>query len=308
MSLLRTNLPDLYLADALPFVEHVIEEAHESYPYVSEKIYNMRDMKYGIAQHAQVSSLSAATQIAEAEEIAQQRVYQGYSTTFTALKYGILLATSQESIDDERWDSISKQAAKLGRAVAQTREVVAAGIFNDGHSTTLSDGKVLFATDHPLLTPGAGTTSNVLATAADLSIGTLKDMVTVFKKQLDTAGNKIHISPKYLLVPSELEYQAFELLKSIHLPEDNKNNINSMGPQGLYNLQPLCWEYLTDPDACYLLAEPKDTDLYWYWAKKPEIMSDEEFKSEVMLTRVTTRFTCGASDFRGLVSNGGGAS
>lgn len=297
----RQNLPDLYLADALPFLEAVIEEEYESYPSVASVLYNVRDMKNGIAQHTQISSLSVAGQVGEGEEIPQDRVYAGYSKTYISRKFGILLATSQEAIDDERFDSISKNAAKLGRAVRSAEEIDAATVLNNGFSTAGPDGKVLCASDHPLLSPGAGTSSNLLAVAADLSITSLKDMITVFKKQLDSSGNKVMIKPKKLVVPSELEYLSYELLRSSYLPEGSYNNVNSVGNgAGLYTIEPQCWEYLTDSDAWFLMADKSDHDIYQFWSKRPDIQQEMDFKTDVALTRILARWDVGFSDWRGI--------
>lgn len=304
-TLFRQNLPDLYLEDALPFIEHVIEEAHASYPFVSEKIFNMRDMQHGISQHTQVSSLSAAAEVGEGAEIPQDRVYQGYSTTFKSKKYGVLLATSQESIDHEKYDSISKNPAKMGRAMASTREIECAKVFNNGFASNGSDGVPLFSTAHPLLAPGAGTSANRLAVDADLSVTSLKDMITLYRKQLDTAGNKLMIQPKFLLVPQELEYLAHELVKSAFLPEGSLNNVNSVGPEGLYSIEPICWQYLTDTDAFFLAGAPEDTELYFFWDKQPEVKTQMEFKTDTALTRMLARFTMGYSDWRGIVGTPG---
>lgn len=298
----RQNLPDLYLIDALPFLEAVIEESYEGYPSVAEMLFNVKDMKNGIAQHTQVSSLSAAGQVGEGEEIPQDRVYQGYSKTYIARKFGILLSTSQEAIDDERFDSISKNASKLGRAIRSAEEIDAANVLNNAFSTTGLDGKALCVTDHPLLSPGAGTSSNRLASDADLSITSLKDMVTVFKKQLDTSGNKLMINPKKLVVPSELEYLAYELLRSSYLPDtaNGYNNVNSMGPSGLYKIEPQCWEYLTDSDGWFLMADKADHEIYQFWSKRPEIKQEIDFKTDVALTRILARWDVGYSDWRGI--------
>lgn len=301
----RLNLPDLYLEDALPFLEAIIEEEYDSYPSVAEQIFNIRDMKNGIAQHSQVSSLSAAGEVAEGEEIPQDRVFAGYSKTYKSRKFGILLATSQESIDDERHDSISKNAAKLGRAMRSAVEIDASNVFNNGFATTGNDGKVLFATDHPLLAPGAGTSSNTLAVAADLSATSLKDLITVFKKMKDTAGNKVMIKPKNLIVPSDLEYLAFELIKSTYTPESSNNNVSSIGPQGLYQMNPVCWEYLTDTDAFFLSADKSDHELYHFWSKHPEIKQSIDFKTDVALTRILARWDVGYSDWRGVAGSPG---
>ena len=305
MGNLRTQFQDLYLEDALPFMEEIVADEFESFPKVSELIANVHDMKYGIAQHAQVSALSPAGEMAEGEEVPQDRLYQGYSTTFKSKKYGVMLAITQEMIDHERYDILSKNPRKLAKSVMVTAETVFANIFNNGFSDTGSDGKVLFATDHPLLSPGAGTSSNKLASAADLSATSLKDMITVMRKQLDTSGNKIMIAPKKLMVPAELEYVAFELLKSIYIPDSPNNNLSSIGPQSNYKIDAIVNDYLTDSDAWFLLADKADHEIHWFWDKKPEVKSKEEFKTEVALMKITTRFTTGYSDWRGVAGTPG---
>jgi hypothetical protein len=306
-TLLQTNLPDLYLDTALPWIEHVIEEKFDEFPRASEVLYNMRDMRNGIVQHTQVSSLGAAPAVGEAQEIPQDRVFQGYSTTFLAVKYALMLATSQESIDHEKFDSISKNPRKMARGMNTTVETVASAILNTGFTTNGSDGVPLFSTAHPLLTPGAGTSSNRLAVDSDLATTSLKNMIELFNKQLDTAGNKIQIPPKYLWIPGELEHTAFQLLHSIYLPGGSQNDVSSFGPQGLYRLEAQVWWYLTDPDAWGLMAEKDDHDIYFYWDKRPEVKSQMEFKSDVALTRMIARFVAGYSDWRGVTGTPGAA-
>ncbi len=301
----RSNLPDLYLQDALPFLEAVIEESYDDYPSVAETIMNVRDMKNGIAQHSQISSLAAAGQVGEGEEVNQDRVYSGFSKTYLARKFGILLSTSQEAIDDERFDSISKNASKLGRAIRSAEEIDAANVFNNAFTSAGNDGKTLCAIDHPLLAPGAGTSANRLAVDSDLSITSLKDMITLFKKQLDTAGNKLMIKPRTLLVPSELEYLAYELLNSTYLPEGSTNNVNSVMKGGLFNIAPQCWEYLTDTDAFFLMADKSDHEIYQFWSKRPEIKQSIDFKTDVALTRILARWDVGFSDWRGICGTPG---
>lgn len=302
-TLLRSNLPHLYLEDALPFIESVIELSHEQYPAVYEKVFNVKSMKNGIAQHTQVSELGPAASVAEGEVIPQDRVYQGYSKTYLATKYGTLLVTSQESIDHEKFDSISKNAAKLGRSMRSAMEIVAATIFNNGFATTGPDGVVLFSASHPLLAPGAGSGSNTLAAAADLSITSLKDLLTVVRKTVDSAGNKVMWSPKTLLVPPELEFEAHELLKSAYLPGGSNNNVNSVN--SIYGMEPAVWNYLTDADAWFLCGGKEDHELNFFIDKPLEVKSEMEFKTDSAMTRSLSRFTCGYSDWRGVAGSPG---
>jgi hypothetical protein len=303
--LLRSNIPDLYLDDALPSIEYVIQEEYENHPIVGESIFNVREMSQGIAQTTQVSSLQPAGAVGEGETVPMQKIYQGYDKTYTAVKYGILLATSQESIDDERYEVLSKNPRRLARAFATTQETLAAQIFNEGFSTTGPDGKVLFASDHPLLAPGAGTCSNLLS-AADLSATSLKDILSLSRAQLDSAGNRIQMKAKKLLVAPSNEFLAHELVKSIMLPASDNAYANSTNSvRDLYGIEVVVWDFLTDADAFFLLGDKMDHELNWYWRKRPMIGTDMEFKSEVALTKMTARMVCGYSDWRGTVGCAG---
>jgi hypothetical protein len=305
---LRSSLPDLVLEDALPALEFIVGEEYQAFEPKYEKIFNVKDMKTSIAQSTQVSSLQAAGVVGEAETIPLQRVYQGYAKTYTALKYGILLATSQELIDDEQHDVLGENSRRLMRAYMSSTEILGADILNTGFTTTGPDGKALFATDHPLLAPGAGTGSNLLVTGADLTMTSLKAMVTLLRGTVDSAGNKVNIRPKQLIVSKDDEFTARELLKSIMLPDSanaNVNAINSVSAE--YQIDLVVWDYLTASDAFFVAGEKSDHNLMFYWRKRPAIASEYDFKTEVALTKLSGRMTAGYSDWRGIVGSDGSA-
>lgn len=304
--LLRNNLPDLILEDALPALEFIAEDEFQSFQPRYEQLFNVKDMRSSIAQSTQVSSLQPAGSVGEAEQIPLQKIYQGYDKTYTAVKYGIMLASSQELIDDLEFDVLGANPRRLTRAFMSTVEITSANVFNTAFSTVGPDGKVLCATDHPLLAPGAGTSSNKLAVAADLSMTSLKAMVTLMRGQKDTAGNKIMINPRQLLVHPDNEFTAYELLKSTMLVDSsnaNVNAVNSVGSQ--YKIEPIVWDYLSDSDAFFLLGDKMDHMLCFYWRKRPELSTDEDFKTEVALTKMVGRFAVGYSDWRGVCGTDG---
>lgn len=304
---LRSNFSDLVLEDALPALEFICEDEFQSFAPRYEMIFNVKEMRTAIAQSSQVGSLQPAGVVGEAETIPLQKVYQGYDKTYTALKYGIMMASSQELIDDLEYDVLSSNPRKLTRAFMSTVEITAANIFNNAFSDTGPDGKVLFATDHPLLAPGAGTSSNKLAVAADLSMTSLKNMVTLLRSQVDTAGNKIMINPAKLIVAPDNEFLAHELLKSVMLPDSSNASVNSVNglSAAQYKIEPIIWDYLSDGDAFFLSADKMDHMLCFYWRKRPELSTDFDFKTEVALTKLVGRFTVGYSDWRGIVGTEG---
>lgn len=304
--LLRSNLPDLVLEDALPALEHLVEDEFQSFQPRYEMIFNVKDMRSSIAQSSQVSSLQPAGAVGEAEQIPLQRVHQGFDKTYTAIKYGIMMASSQELIDDLEFDVLASNPRKLTRAFMSTVEITAADVLNTAFSATGPDGKVLCATDHPLLAPGAGSASNKLAADADLSMTSLKAMITLLRSTVDTAGNKVMIQPKKLIVHPDNEFLAVELLKSVMLVDSSNNNVNAINSVGSqYKIEPVIWDYLSDSDAFFLAADKLDHMLCFYWRKRPELGTDYDFKTEVALTKLVGRFAVGYSDWRGIVGTPG---
>lgn len=303
---LRSQYSDLVLGDALPALDFIVEQAWESFAAKHEQIFNIKEMATSIAQSTQISALQAAGSVGEAEEIPAQRKYQGYAKTYTAIKYGIMLATSQELLDDMQHDVMGQDARRLAQAVMTTVETVSADVLNDGFSSNGLDGVPLFSASHPLLAPGAGTGSNLLAVASDLSMTSLKAMCTLLRKTVDTAGNKLNIRPKQLIVSADDEFTARELLNSSYLVDSANANVNAINSvQSEYNMNLCVWDYLTDADGFFVQGGKQDHFMTFYWRMRPETATERDFKSDVALTRILTRFAVGYSDWRGIVGTPG---
>lgn len=304
----RNQLFDFVLEDALPALEFIVQEEWESYKPRYEDIFNVKDMRTSIAQSSQVSSLLPAGVVGEAEQVPVQRVYNGYSKTYLAVKYGLMLASSQELIDDLQYDIMGQNAKRLMRAFMSTVEITAADVLNNGFSALGPDGKALFATDHPLLAPGAGTGSNKLSTGADLSTTSMKAMITLLRQTTDTAGNKIMIKPKKLIVHPDDEFEARQIIKSVMLTDSTNANVNAINSiSSEYEIDIVVWDYLTANDAWFVAGSKEDHNLCFYWRKRPEIATEFDFKTEVALTKLTGRFVSGYSDWRGIVGSDGSA-
>jgi hypothetical protein len=302
---LRNQYSDLVLEAALPALEFIVAEEYEQFQPRYEQLFNVKDMRTAIAQSTQISSLQAAGAVGEAEQIPLQQVYQGFDKTYTAIKYGIMLATSQELIDDLEFDVMAQNPRRLTRAFMSAVEISAASILNTAFSATGPDGKVLCADDHPLLAPGAGTGDNLI-TAADLSMTSLKAGSTLLRGTVDTAGNKVMVMPKKLVVHPNDEFTARELLRSVMLVDSANASVNAINSvTSEYQIDLVVWDYLTDSDAWFLAGDKMDHNLCFYWRKKPVIDTDFDFKTEVALQKMVARWVAGYSDWRGIVGSAG---
>jgi hypothetical protein len=306
MTMLRSQFSDLYLEDALPQLEMIIQEQYSEFPKKYTDLFNVKDMKASIIQSAQVSSLKPPVEVAEGAQIPLQSMVQGFSKTYKALKYAGMLAVSQEALDDEGSEIFTKAPRAFARAFNETEETLAAAVLNGGFSDTGPDGVSLFSAAHPALVSGVANQSNLLGTAADLSSTSIKAMYSLLRATKDTAGNRIQIKPKKLIVGADDEFLAYELLNSTLLPNSGNESLNAVNsPKDLYNVMPIVWDYLTSSDAYFVAGDKIDHNLCFYWRKRPVLSSDTEFKSEVALTKMTMRLVCGYSDWRGIVASAG---
>jgi hypothetical protein len=93
---------------------------------------------------------------------------ESYTARYTHETVALGFAITEEAMEDNLYDTFAKLRAKaLARAMANTKQVKAADVFNNGFSTSYvgGDGAALFSASHPTI--GAGNQSNLLS-AADL--------------------------------------------------------------------------------------------------------------------------------------------
>jgi len=302
----RSNYSDLVLEDALPSLEMIVAEEHEQFPTTYDKVFNMKEMSTSIAQSTQISALKSAGQVNEGAQIPMQQIVQGFKQTYQAVKYGILLGITQEMLDDDPYDVMSDNPRRLSRAFNEAIETSAWSVFNGGFANTGLDGVPLFSAAHPALQSGVADQSNLLGTAADLSTTSVKALFTLLRRTRDTAGNRIQIKPKHLIVSPEDEFLATEILASAMLPLDGNESVNAINSvNSLYGVQPMVVDYLTSNDAYFVTGDKVDHKLCFYFRKRPELETDYEFKTQIALMLMTGRWDAGYSDWRGVVASAG---
>lgn len=304
--MLRSQFPDFVLEDALPFLDYIVTDEFENFAPRYEMLFNVREMRTGVAQTSQISDLEAAPQVAEGAQFPTKKRYQGFDQNYVALKYGLLLATSQELIDDMEYDVLSKNGRALSKAFMSTVEILSANVLNNGFSTNGLDGVPLFSAAHPALVPGVADQSNILGTPADLSMTTLKNLCTLMRKTRDSAGNKINLRAEKLIVGADLEFLAIELTQSTLRVEESNAGVNAVNAVKMeYALKPVVWDYITDDDASFVQAGKDDHSMMFYWRQRPEVATKEDFKTQALLTRLNGRFAVGYSDWRGICGTEG---
>lgn len=238
------------------------------------------------------------------EGIANQYIHEEFSKGFQV---------ERKMIDDEQYGQIKKLPKNLARVGKLTVEQKAAEVFNRAFDPTYTgyDKKPLIASDHPLL--GGGTTSNLLLASTEtgspinsaLTDAGLKAALTQMRKQVDEKGNLIAVRPNILVVPPELEFTARTILESANLSATGKGgNVTNDKNVIKDRLELVVYDYLTDPKAWFLL-DSNVHELNFFWRVKPEFKSETNFDNDIYKYKGYMRFSCGWSDYRGILGSKG---
>lgn len=254
----RSQYSSFYGSSMLPVLEEVFRQEFQQHESKREMLFKVVPWDRDIYQSQEIHDLDLFQQVAEGAEYSFKRSKQGAPKTLVVLKYGLGVSISEEMVEDGKMDLLGDMIRRLGRSARESQEIAAMNIFNNGFSTeTTADGVALFSASHTL--PTGGTMSNILATAADLSVTSLDQMRTNFETaQVGDTGIIYSIKPRGILVHSSQRRYASELVAPGGKPDTADNNKNSMADEGLIVVSS---PHLTDTDAWFMFGDKQDTGL-----------------------------------------------
>jgi hypothetical protein len=172
---------------------------------------------------------------------------ESYTSRWTHETVALAFAITEEAMEDNLYDTFAKVRAKgLARAMASTKQVKAATVFNNAFTAGASaggDGVAMISNAHPTMSDG--NQSNLIGTSA-ISMTTLETACTNINKLKDDRGILIGASPVSLHIPSELVFETNQLLYSSGLPngtvaypavsnQSTPNDINPIKHMGLFS-------------------------------------------------------------------------
>lgn len=234
---------------------------------------------------------------------------ESYTARYTHETVALGFAITEEAMEDNLYDTFAKLRAKaLARAMANTKQVKAADVFNNGFSTSYvgGDGAALFSATHPTI--GAGDQSNLLS-AADLSEASLETALISISKIKDDRGILVGAQAESLHIPSDLVFTADQILNStlsttIVNNATNVNDINSIRNQGLLPKGYFVNRRFTDTNAFFIKTDvPNGTKMF---VRSPlQTKMEPDFDTGNLRFKARERYAFGWSDWRGFFGNAG---
>ena len=278
------------------------------------RYYNEHEMQYpalfdiessgqNFEEDVQVTGTGLAPVKDQGRGIDYTSMKQGWSHRYSHVVYGQGYIVTEEEIEDNLYEKVSRSYAKaLAFSMNQTKEVVAANVYNrlTNTSYTGGDGSALGVTTH---TTRTGSQSNILSTAADLSEASLEDMVLQIMDATDDEGMNIAVKPMCLIVPNEYIFEAQRILKSTLQSDSANNDLNALKSMGIIPKVAVN-TYLTDADAWFIRTNVSN-GMKMYKRRALKFSRDNDFDTGNAKAKATERYSVGWTDWRGIFATPG---
>jgi len=276
---------------------------YKRYENQHAEIYTSESSDRAFEEEVMLSGFANAQVKPEGSGVTFDNAQETYTARYTHETVALAFAITEEAIEDNLYDRLASRYTKaLARSMANTKQVKAVNPLINGFGTfTSGDGSALFATNHPTV---SGTVSNTLAVPADLNETSLEQSLIDIAAMTDERGLKIAARGVKMIVPPELQFTAERLMKSqgrVGTADNDINAIVSMGmvPQG-YRVN----NFLTDPDAFYIITDVPNG--MKYFDRSPIKTSMEgDFDTGNVRYKARERYSFGVSDFRGIFASPG---
>ena len=303
MAISRSQL----LKELLPGLNALFGMEYARYGEEHKEIYESETSERSFEEETKLAGFAAAPVKNEGAAIAYDNAQEAWTARYSHETIAMGFSITEEAMEDNLYDSLSARYTKaLARAMAYTKQVKAASILNTGFTgsgnPTYGDGKVLFATDHPLVSGGVN--SNRPATMADLNETSLENAVIQIAAWTDERGLLIAAKPRKLIVPPALQFVATRLLETSLRVGTTDNDINALKNNGSVPEGYTVNHWLTDTNAWFLTTDVPNG--LKHFVRTPMSTSmDGDFDTGNTRYKARERYSFGVSDPLGIYGSSG---
>jgi len=278
---------------------------YQNYENQHTEIFDIENSDRAFEEEVMLSGFANAAVKSEGAAVTFDTANEAFTSRYTHETIALAFAITEEAIEDNLYDRIATRYTKaLARSMAQTKQIKAANVLNNGFSSSFpgGDGKELFATDHP--TQSAGELKNELSTSADLSETSLEQAMIDIAAFKDERGFKIAARGLKLIIPSELQFTAERILKSPARVGTADNDLNALSSKGMLPQGYVVNNYLTDTDAFFIKTDVPNGMKMFNRANLKTAM-EGDFDTGNVRYKARERYSFGFSDWRGMFGSPG---
>ena len=294
------------LKELLPGLNALFGMEYAKYGEEHAEIFETESSDRSFEEEVKLSGFSAAPVKNEGAAIEYDSAQEAWTARYTHETIAMGFSITEEAMEDNLYDSLSSRYTKaLARAMAYTKQVKAAAVLNNafsGSGVTYGDGKVLCATDHPLVS--GGTNSNTFSVGSDLNETSLEAAVIQIAGWTDERGLLIAAKPRKLIVPPALQFVATRLLETEGRVGTADNDLNALRNNGSIPEGYTVNHYLTDTNAFFLMTDVPNG--LKHFVRTPMSTSmDADFDTGNARYKARERYSFGVSDPLGIFGSAG---
>ena len=239
-----------------------------------------------------LSNAPALNSMAEGEEYKYGAMTEGRET-YTLGKFGKGLKFTREMMINDDLSAFNRVLPAMGAMAAYMEDTVVYAILTA--NAALADGVALFS---------QATHANVYEGL--LSVTTLGGAKAKMMRQTHLDGaTYLSITPRFLLIPSELEVSGAQLIASVVDPAMSNATPNPFAGK----LEPIATPHLTNTAQWYLAASPDQVDTvevcFLEGERTPFLDEEEDFDTDCRKYKVRHQIVAKALDYRGLLRSTG---
>lgn len=267
-------------------------------------LFNTSSSRKAFEEDMGTSMFGLAAVKPEGSGVTYDTAQQGFLTRYQHVTYGLGFVITREMVDDDQYDVIGKKRAQgLAFSMRQTKELVAANVYNRAFTAGYvgGDGSILCVSSHPNV--AGGTYSNV-TTAATLSEAALEDITIATMKAENDRGLNISLTAQTLVVPPDLVYEADRILNSPLRVGTADNDLNALKNMGKFPGGVKVNHYLTSQTAYFVRTNCPD-GMKHFERRGDDFSMDNDFDTDNAKYKATGRYSFGWTDPRGLWGNEG---
>lgn len=235
----------------------------------------------------------------------------GYKLDLLNVDFALGMTVEQTLIDDDMYNEINQRAMDLGDAFPTTIEQDAVNVFINGftdggtnrigQSTNGPDAVGLMSTAHPHSPSNTGSTQSNEDTLT-LTLANLDTSAQRMQNFTDDKDKLLAITPDLLLIPSELERTATQIVsdRALYEPGSAQFDVNMFAGK----IRPMVWNRLTDATAWFLIdTAVMRRHLIWQWRQRPVFAQQQDFDGIQAKFRGYMRYSIGWRDWRWIYGN-----
>ena len=267
-----------------------------------EPLYEIENSDRSFEEEVLFTGFGTAPTKNEGAAVVYDDAGESFTARYTNETIALAFAITEEAMEDNLYDTFAKLRAKgLARAMANTKQVKAAKLYNEGFTTAQGDGVSLFNASHP--TVGDGNQSNT-ATAAAISEASLESAIIQIQKFKDDRGILIGSSAVSLHIPVDLMFTADVLLNTPGIVGSADNDINSIRNLGVFPSGYFVNRRFTDTNAFFIKTDvPNGSKMF---NRTPlQTKMEPDFDTGNLRFKARERYSFGVSDWRGWFGNQG---